>query len=96
MKAIYKYPIKIVDKQVIEMPIGANILSIQMQNGIATIWAIVSTKECFTPVKIRIFATGEEIPSGSVLRYIGTIQDEIYVWHVFIDDTVCLNPIVHE
>lgn len=95
MKTIYKYPIKITDEQIINMPIGANIISIQMQNKIATIWAIVSTKEILTSVKIRVFGTGEEIPVGSVLRHVGSVQDRGYVWHIFIDDTVYLNPITN-
>ena len=93
MSVIYKYPIKIVDEQTIDMPFGANIISLQMQNGAAVMWAIVNPKANLTSVKIRIFGTGEEIPSGSALRYIGTIHDRKFVWHVFIDDKVYLNPI---
>ena len=94
MKTIYKYSISITESQIVNMPIGSNIISLQMQNGIATMWAIVDTTESLTPVKIRIFGTGEEIPAGSVLRHIGSIQEKGYVWHIFIDDTICLNPIV--
>ncbi len=38
---IWKYTIEIVDLQFIEMPIGAKILTAQMQNGDLQIWAIV-------------------------------------------------------
>lgn len=38
MSVIYKYPIRIIDKQTIDMPFGANIISLQMQNGTAVMW----------------------------------------------------------
>lgn len=34
MKKIFKYPIKITDSQSFPMPVGANILTVQVQNGI--------------------------------------------------------------
>lgn len=86
MKAIYKYPIKIADTQILDMPVGADIISLQMQNGIITIWAIIDIEASLMPVKIRIFGTGIHY-SDLVLRHIGSIQDGDYIWHVFIDST---------
>ena len=43
MKTIYKYPLKIASSQIIEMPIDAKILDLQMQGDIATILALVDT-----------------------------------------------------
>lgn len=96
MKTIYKYPIEITDEQVIEMPLGANILNVQIQNDTVNIWAMVDPKEYAVPVKLRIFGTGNPVPSGLVLRYIGTVQAAGFVWHIFIDDTVCLSAVTKD
>lgn len=96
MKTIYKYPIEITDEQVIEMPSGANILNVQMQNDTVNIWAMVDPKEYAVPVKLRIIGTGNSIPPGLALRYIGTVQAARFVWHVFIDNTVCLSAVTND
>ena len=45
MKRIYKYKLK--DGRGVEMPIGAKVLTIQKQNGLPYIWALVDTDaEC--------------------------------------------------
>lgn len=88
MKAIYKYPIDFATSQILAMPVGADIISVQMQNGILTIWAIISTEVSLIPVTIRIFGTGKEIPVDLVLRHVGSIRVGIHVWHVFIDVTL--------
>lgn len=41
MKKIYKYRIEVTDDQNIEMPVGAKILTVQTQNGVPCIWAMV-------------------------------------------------------
>lgn len=41
MKKIYKYAIEITDDQDIVMPVGAKILTVQNQNGVPCIWAMV-------------------------------------------------------
>ena len=41
MKKIYKYAIEITDDRDIVMPVGAKILTVQNQNGVPCIWAMV-------------------------------------------------------
>ena len=86
MKKIYKYPIKIQDEQVVLLPTGAKILTVQTQSGKAFIWAMVNpTMTNDMAVTIRIFGTGHTIQDADRLEYIGTIQmcGGALVFHVF-------------
>lgn len=84
MKAIWKYPIKVEAQQSIEMPIGAEILCVQMQGEQPCLWAKVSPEGWPTKRTIVILPTGAEFEEMRG-RYIGTFQmhNGMYVWHVF-------------
>lgn len=88
MRTIYKYPLSHGLQQVRHIPVGANIISVQMQNGVPCIWAIVDTTAEVIPVQFQIYGTGQEIPTDCRLKHIGSIQDGQYVWHVFMDITL--------
>ena len=86
MKKIYKYPIEIQDEQVVLLPTGAKILTVQTQSGKAFLWAMVNpTMHNDMAVTIRIFGTGHTIQDADRLEYIGTIQmcGGALVFHVF-------------
>lgn len=86
MKRIYKYPLEIMDVQEVDLPKGAQILSVQAQYGIPNIWALVDDKQTKTEkVIIRIIGTGYQIPDANSLEYIGTVQliNGSVVFHVF-------------
>lgn len=87
MKKIYKYPILIEDKQVISMPINAEILTVQIQNGVPCIWALVDTSSPLSDVSVRVYPTGGEVYPSPNLKYCGTFQliGGGLVFHVFID-----------
>jgi hypothetical protein len=36
---VYKYDLKVIDQQIIEMPVGANLLTVQLQHGNLKLWA---------------------------------------------------------
>ena len=83
-KAIWKYPLKVEAQQSIEMPIGAEILCVQMQGEQPFLWAKVTPNGWPIKKTIVIHPTGhefEEYPG----RYIGTFQMQggLYVWHVY-------------
>lgn len=84
MKTIWKYPLDLQDKQTVMMPEGAEILTVQMQ-GAACLWALVDSRNVLTDRVIEIFGTGNPMHSdmGVERRYIGTIQQPPFVWHVF-------------
>lgn len=81
MKTIYKYEVK--DK--VELPKGANILSVQIKEDVIFLWAEVDTEVCFESRRFLIVGTGHRFPTGK-LKYIGTVQQYgIYVWHIYED-----------
>jgi hypothetical protein len=85
MTTIWKYPLKAVERQVVEMPKGATILSVQTQHGDVCIWALVDPEAKKESRTIWIVGTGHEMPEGIHLRYLGTTQTPggTFVPHVF-------------
>lgn len=86
MITIWKYPIEITDEQTIKMPMGARILTVQMQGPQCCIWALVDPSKPMAERHIRTHGTGHEIPLGiTTWAYIGTIQSHggALIFHVF-------------
>lgn len=86
MKTIYKYPLEIKDEQIIDLPPNHTILSVQMQNDVLCLWALVEPSNYMTTeVKIRIYGTGHPVDEEG--EFLGTFQDErmngYFVGHVF-------------
>ena len=84
MLTIHKFPIDICDNQVVEMPVGAQVLSAELQRGSPCLWALIDTDKELTPRRITIRGTGHCCtPSDG--RFINTIMmaRESLVWHVF-------------
>lgn len=88
MKKIYKYPLRVVETQKIELPYGSVILKVGEQFGELFLWAIVET-ESEVPLIERIicmFDTGNELPENIdwVYNYIDTvIRENGLVCHIF-------------
>lgn len=86
-KTIYKYDIKIDDKFEIQLPIGAEILSVQIQYGDPKMWVLVDPAAPIAPRVFEVFGTGHPIhyDMGIDRRFIGTfqIQDGRLVFHLF-------------
>ena len=79
---IWKYPLELKDSQAIKMPIGAEILSVDNQDGQLCLWARVDEERTKEYREIVILGTGnpiEEEPS----EFIGTLIVDSYVWHIF-------------
>lgn len=83
MRAIYKYRISVTDIVNLQMNEGAVPLSVQLQDGIPTLWAMVDLDKPIVERKFRIFGTGNLIPSDFDGKYIGTFQQDPFVWHLF-------------
>lgn len=83
MKTIWKYQLNRVAQAKIDIPIGAQILSAQMQDGIIAVWALVDPAAPKQPKAFHIFGTGWDIEETS-LCYVATVQDKDgFVWHIF-------------
>lgn len=85
MKTIWKYNLLRLGDQQIEMPKGAKPLSVAMQDGRLVLWSEVDTEQYTTElVTVYIIGTGNPMPERP-LRFIGTAQDGLLVWHIFVE-----------
>lgn len=86
-ETVYKYPLETKNEQVVLLPTGARILTVQQQNNNIFLYALVNptyqNDQAFT---IRIYGTVQEISDSDELEYINTVQ--LYggrlVVHVFV------------
>jgi len=86
IQTIWKYEIKVRDKQVIEMPILAELLSVQTQRNSVCIWALVKPKNPLVHRRIQIVGTGHDLTRRIMGKFLGSIQfpdDGDLVFHVF-------------
>lgn len=79
---IYKYPLKIVPTQEIELPCKHELLDIQVQAGVICMWLAVQPDSPKKTFVFHLVGTGHEPPSGTV-TYIKTVQLDSLVWHIF-------------
>jgi len=85
-RSIWKYPLKVTDEQILEIPGGAKILSVELQHGVPCLWALVHPKNKKKKRVVQIFGTGNPIPDADLGEYVSTFQSMggNLVWHVFI------------
>jgi hypothetical protein len=82
VRTIWKYPLHIIDRQMILLPDGGMIRHVAMQHDIPCLWVEVDTEAPKTERFIRIFGTGHPHVSG---EYIGSFQalPGTQVFHVY-------------
>ncbi len=88
MKTVWKFPLSLTEKQRVEMPLGAQILDVQLQNSSPCLWAIIQTgAEMQTEMRVfETYGTGDPLPNGAGADgpyYVATYQLDGFVWHVF-------------
>lgn len=91
MKTVFKYPLPLTnDVQTVNMPVDFKILTLQMQHGVPTIWALVDDND--PPVvsrRFRTIGTGHQFrDSAEFPVYVGTFQVEggMFIFHVFTEE----------
>lgn len=78
-RVVHKYVLAPYERP--ELPDGAELLHVGMQDGKACLWARVDPAAPLATRDIAIVATGEVCPEDAV--YVGTIFPEGLVLHVF-------------
>ncbi len=79
-KTIYKYPLQTTNVQILELPKGAEVLTVQTQNDTPQLWAVVDPENELEKRIIEIIGTGHPVRSSTVWRanisrkYISTYQ----------------------
>ena len=86
-KTIYKYILKETDYQSLELPKGYEILTIQLQNEVPCLWALINPNSIEKEViNIEMVGTGHYITYNTLSdrKYISTIQFKNgLVFHLF-------------
>ena len=85
MKSIRKFPVEeVTGEQSVEMPVGAQPLSVQVQAGQVCIWSLVDPKAKKEKRFVQIFGIGHPVVNEGA--FIGTFQMSggAPVFHVFI------------
>jgi len=83
---IYKYEERVgSDTTILQLPIGAKILTTQVQNNIIYFWIQINPSEVEIEQRvIRKIATGQKFDSTKTEHiYVGSVQQGPYVWHYF-------------
>lgn len=82
MKTIWKYTLSAVST--IEMPMGAQLLTVHEQNNEVCMWALVDASQETEYRSFCVYGTGQEVPKQPML-YIGTalLHSGTLVLHVF-------------
>ena len=85
MKVIFKYELKTkFEPQTLELPVDARVLSVGIQNHTICIWIMFNPE--FPGTEHRQFSvvgTGDKDAISNYDIYLGTAQDNQYVWHIF-------------
>lgn len=79
---VWKYPLEITDRQAVTMPVGAQGLSVMVQDGQLFLYAFVDPDRPVGFMPIRIIGTGNPIERAPG-DFIGTVSMPPHVWHVF-------------
>ncbi len=84
MREIWKYPVPIAVGFDMDMPEGAEVLTVQVQGASPEMWALVHPDMPKVTRRFRLYGTGQPI-EGRSGRYIGTFQmaGGAFIWHLF-------------
>lgn len=85
-KKIFKYELKLVEEQKVEMPISAKIIHIDVQFGVICVWVIVDPLvDVYHKRTFHIVGTGHDMPKTEELTHIGSVlmKTGLFVWHIF-------------
>lgn len=86
MRKIFKYKLKVEDKQRLSIPMDAEILSIQTQGNDVCLWALVDPGMVEQEVVIFCVGTGHDFwidKEANYPHHLGTVQQGVLVWHFF-------------
>jgi hypothetical protein len=86
MKRIYKYIVTGTGVNEFNIPKGAKALSVVMQRGNIVAYMLVDPRNEMEKRKFVLLGTGWDLPDQLMedLDFVGTVNDEPYIWHLFI------------
>lgn len=89
MKSIWKYPLSIMDSQVVVAPEGVEFLSVIEQGGMPMLYALVDINAPMASHEVQIRGTGHSVDETFLQSHVflGTVSTNsgLLVWHIFIE-----------
>ena len=88
-QVVWKFPLGLQDSQAVQMPVGADVLTAQVQGETLCLWTLCDREEAVYETRtFAIHGTGHPVYAAP-LKYIGTVQlgGGTLVLHVFEIDT---------
>jgi len=82
MITIHKFKLELIQIQEVVSP-PMEFLSVQYQNNDITVWAVVDTDIEESKTTFKIVGTGRPFPDRNSWHYVGTVQQDTFVWHIF-------------
>ncbi len=84
MNKVFKYPVPTNDYFFLDLPRGAEILTVQVQDSRPQIWALVNPENPIESRNFHLAGTGDSINERNLI-YIGTFQmsNGNNIWHLF-------------
>lgn len=83
-QVIWKFEIELSTSVILWMPQDAHILTVQEQSDKLMIWALCDPSAKLEERVFNIVGTGDPFEfSSDTMRYIATVQQWPYVWHIF-------------
>jgi hypothetical protein len=86
MRKVFKYTLEEAEQQALDLPVGAELLSVGYQNGQLRLWALVDPDQTMTEThRIRMAGTGHPLPDGVELAFLGRVGllDGALILHFF-------------
>ncbi len=84
MNSVWKFPLRDDPEAILRMPKGAQVLSVQVQEGRPMVWALVDPQEKSVRRKFWIVGTGWNVNPDGLGSFVGTIQlAGDLVFHIF-------------
>lgn len=83
---VWKWALEITDLQTLELPVGAKILTVQLQREAPQLWALCDGTETRKELRqFAIYGTGNPVMHGGRATYISTFQlfAGSAIFHVF-------------
>jgi hypothetical protein len=84
-RVVWKYELPEPGDHALELPFGAEVLSVACQGDRLCLWALVEPDAPKELRRFRVLGTGWEFERAGRVKFVGTalMQDGALVWHVF-------------
>jgi hypothetical protein len=93
MFTIHKFQVQVQEQGIIEVPVGAKLLSIDRQSmygldSIQSWWEVDDEEQSTVDEPYLIVGTGHEMPDTRGYQFATSVQQGMFVWHIYMNSDV--------